>query len=97
MTRLQACLKPVLSLKHPRQMFLQPKRSHASTPTVNELTIAMQRTCHVYQDRNYNFMTDNCHAFVAHFMNELQFGGSKTWNMVRLVSKESILFLAASP
>ena len=52
----------------------------------------MQRTCHVYQDRNYNFMTDNCHAFVAHFMNELQYGGSKTWNMVRLVSKDSILY-----
>lgn len=40
----------------------------------------------MYQKRNYNFMTDNCHAFVAYFMNELQFGGTKRWNMVRLVS-----------
>jgi len=40
----------------------------------------------VYQERNYNFMTDNCHAFVAHFMNELQFEGTKKWNMVGLVS-----------
>ena len=46
----------------------------------------MQRACHVYQDRDYNFLTDNCHAFVAYFMNELSLGGTKKWSMVRLVS-----------
>ena len=51
------------------------------------LTASMQRACHVYQDRNYNFLTDNCHAFVAYFMNELQYGGTKKWSMVRLVSR----------
>ena len=51
------------------------------------LAASMQRACHVYQDHNYNFLTDNCHAFVAYFMNELQYGGTKKWSMVRLVSR----------
>ena len=51
------------------------------------LTASMQRACHVYQDRNYNFLTNNCHAFVAYFMNELQHGGTRKWSMVRLVSR----------
>lgn len=50
------------------------------------LAIHMQRTVSVFQECNYNFLTVNCHAFVCHFLNELQYGGRKNWNMVLLVS-----------
>ncbi len=50
------------------------------------VAVHMQRTVSAFQECKYNFLTVNCHAFVAHFMNELQYGGRKNWNMVHLVS-----------
>ena len=50
------------------------------------LAVPMQRTVSAFQECKYNFLTVNCHAFVAHFLNELQYGGRKNWNMVHLVS-----------
>ena len=46
----------------------------------------MQRTVSVYQECHYNFLTTNCHVFVSQFLNEVQYGGRKNWNMVMLVS-----------
>lgn len=33
----------------------------------------------------YNFLTDNCHCFVAHFLNDVAYSGSKDWNSISLV------------
>jgi hypothetical protein len=48
-------------------------------------SIAWQASGRAYQQRDYNFMTDNCHTFVAHVMNEIAYGGSRKWDMVTLV------------
>ena len=48
----------------------------------------LQRTVGVYQECHYNFLTTNCHVFVSHFLNEVQYGGRKNWNMVLLVSAQ---------
>ena len=50
------------------------------------VSVYSQVTASVFQECSYNFLTVNCHAFVAHFLNELHYGGRKNWNMVRLVS-----------
>ena len=51
----------------------------------------MQRTVSVYQECHYNFLTTNCHVFVSHFLNEVQYGGRKNWNMVMLVSGQQTI------
>ena len=30
-------------------------------------------------------MGENCHAFCAYFLNDIAYGGSRTWNMIHLV------------
>lgn len=34
-----------------------------------------QAASEVYRQRMYNFLTDNCHCFVAHFLNSVAYGG----------------------
>lgn len=34
----------------------------------------------------YNFCTNNCHEFVAHFLNSIEYDGSRGWNMVNLAA-----------
>ncbi len=45
----------------------------------------LQAATQVYQQRMYNFLTDNCHCFVAQFLNDVAYNGSKSWNTVQLV------------
>ncbi|EIE26314.1 DUF778-domain-containing protein [Coccomyxa subellipsoidea C-169] len=44
----------------------------------------LQAASEEYKMRMYNFLTDNCHNFVAHFLNELSYGGSSDWSAVCL-------------
>ena len=44
----------------------------------------MQAAVLVFQQRTYNFLTGNCHSFVAHFLNAAAFDGSQGWNAVWL-------------
>ena len=83
-----AYLTALLLLHRPtlKQELLHSAFARYLCASVLHAAASTQRACHVYQDRNYNFLTDNCHAFVAYFMNELEFGGTKKWDMVRLVS-----------
>ncbi|KAK9916726.1 hypothetical protein WJX75_006285 [Coccomyxa subellipsoidea] len=46
---------------------------------------ALQAASEVYRQRMYNFLTDNCHCFVAHFLNSVAYGGSQNWNTIRVV------------
>ena len=34
-------------------------------------------------------MGENCHAFCAHFLNDIAYGGSRSWNMIHLVGEHS--------
>ncbi|BDA41133.1 Transmembrane protein 222 [Coccomyxa sp. Obi] len=47
---------------------------------------ALQAATQLYQQRMYNFLTDNCHCFVAQFLNDVTYDGSKSWNTVRLAT-----------
>lgn len=47
----------------------------------------MQATKHVYQQRQYNFLTDNCHSFTACMLNHVQYASSSRWNMVLLAAE----------
>ena len=38
----------------------------------------------VFQQRQYNFLTSNCHSFVAHTLNAAFFDGSNQWSAVSL-------------
>ncbi|KAK9806379.1 hypothetical protein WJX72_012194 [[Myrmecia] bisecta] len=51
----------------------------------------LQQSAGAYQHHNYNFLGDNCHCFVSHFLNAAEYRASR-WNMVRLASE---MFLRA--
>lgn len=47
---------------------------------------ALEDTARVYGQLMYNFCGNNCHEFVASFLNSMQYGGSSAWNMVTLAA-----------
>lgn len=38
----------------------------------------------VFRRREYSFLHDNCHSFVAHFLNSVRYGDSRRWDHLRL-------------
>jgi hypothetical protein len=48
--------------------------------------VQWQASARAYQQHMYNIMGDNCHAFCAHFLNQVAYRGSCNWNMIHLVS-----------
>eukprot|EP01023_Acetabularia_acetabulum_P046575 TRINITY_DN4821_c1_g1_i4.p1 TRINITY_DN4821_c1_g1~~TRINITY_DN4821_c1_g1_i4.p1 ORF type:complete len:228 (-),score=5.99 TRINITY_DN4821_c1_g1_i4:191-874(-) len=46
----------------------------------------LQQSIQVYQSRVYNFVGDNCHCFVAHFMNNISYANKTKWNMINLAA-----------
>eukprot|EP00884_Botryococcus_braunii_P016461 jgi/Botrbrau1/3499/Bobra.341_2s0029.1 len=45
---------------------------------------ALQTSTHIYQTKQYNFLGDNCHSYVAHFLNSINYAGWNQWNMILL-------------
>lgn len=41
-------------------------------------------TAEIYRRREYNFLYDNCHSFVAHFLNSVRHEDSRQWTHLRL-------------
>lgn len=41
-------------------------------------------TADVYRRREYSFLYDNCHSFVAHFLNSVRYEDSRQWTHLRL-------------
>eukprot|EP01026_Neomeris_dumetosa_P006572 TRINITY_DN12077_c0_g1_i8.p1 TRINITY_DN12077_c0_g1~~TRINITY_DN12077_c0_g1_i8.p1 ORF type:complete len:235 (+),score=-1.67 TRINITY_DN12077_c0_g1_i8:158-862(+) len=46
----------------------------------------LNQSVQFYQSRAYNFVSDNCHCFVAHFMNNAQYANKSKWNMINLAA-----------
>jgi hypothetical protein len=46
----------------------------------------------LYGQRMYNLLTDNCHSLVVQFLRSIQYGGSSSWDMVKLAA---VVFLKA--
>jgi Protein of unknown function (DUF778) len=41
----------------------------------------VQTSTHIYQTKQYNFLGENCHAYVAHFLNSINYAGAaKAWS-----------------
>ncbi|KAK9841552.1 hypothetical protein WJX74_007777 [Apatococcus lobatus] len=47
---------------------------------------ALQAAADVYQTKDYQFMGNNCHCFVAYFLNSIQYKGSNRWGTVSIAS-----------
>ena len=47
----------------------------------------MQVSKHTYQQRDYNFLSDNCHSFASHLLSQVQYASNSHWNMVLLAAE----------
>lgn len=45
---------------------------------------AVDDASEVYKGRIHNLFCDNCHSHVAMAMNKMEYGGSRSWNMIKL-------------
>ena len=41
-------------------------------------------TVDIFRRREYSFLHDNCHSFVAHFLNSVRYGDSRRWDHLNL-------------
>ena len=48
----------------------------------NEYDKALEAAINKYSKMDYNFFTNNCHSFVAEFLNKLNYKGRSNYNMV---------------
>ena len=62
----------------------------AASSTPSELAAAwdeaLQAAVDVYQTHAYQFLGDNCHCFVAHFLNSIAYKGSTRWGTVGIAT-----------
>jgi len=76
-----------------RYMWMPPGKAvfmdggdHTGSAVARQWDLALQETARVYQQSMYNFCGNNCHEFVAHFLNSMHYRGSTHWNMVKLAA-----------
>ncbi len=93
-------LKPWQMMKqarHPSAAPAAPKAASprhsppdSSIPSQGELAAgwdeALQAAADVYQTQDYSFMGNNCHCFVAHFLNSIRYQGSSKWGTVKIAT-----------
>ena len=63
----------------------------------NEYDKALEAAISKYSKMDYNFFTNNCHSFVAEFLNKLNYKGRSNYNMVDvwwILCTKSTRFLA---
>eukprot|EP01025_Chloroclados_australasicus_P032339 TRINITY_DN32791_c0_g1_i1.p1 TRINITY_DN32791_c0_g1~~TRINITY_DN32791_c0_g1_i1.p1 ORF type:complete len:232 (+),score=4.70 TRINITY_DN32791_c0_g1_i1:80-775(+) len=65
---------------------VQSKQPLTDALSNSEWDLLLQRSIQVYQSRVYNFVGDNCHCFVAHFMNNARYANKQRWNMISLAA-----------
>jgi len=72
-----------------RVLLLSPSRAADAGGSCSSACRAWDAALHcaaeVYAHRTYSLCADNCHSFVAFFLNLISYGGSKRWSMLSLV------------
>jgi len=78
-------LKPELAGALREQVSLSAARSGASAKSLMSCWDEwLAFTANIYNHRQYSFLTDNCHSFVAYFLNSVRYGDTTKWGPVRL-------------
>lgn len=66
------------------------QRSRSDTCSPHDLAAAwddaLQAAADIYQTKDYQFMGNNCHCFVAHFLNSVKYKGSDRWGTVSVAT-----------
>eukprot|EP00192_Tetraselmis_astigmatica_P014863 CAMPEP_0117651212 /NCGR_PEP_ID=MMETSP0804-20121206/1969_1 /TAXON_ID=1074897 /ORGANISM="Tetraselmis astigmatica, Strain CCMP880" /LENGTH=165 /DNA_ID=CAMNT_0005457169 /DNA_START=18 /DNA_END=512 /DNA_ORIENTATION=+ len=83
-----------------RYLYLPPERAEElmdivgvsnGGPTLPELWDGkLSEATQAYSSMMYNFCANNCHEFVAHFLNTIGYAGSRRWNMVTLAAMMTV-------
>lgn len=76
----QCCFPPHLSGHTCKSGF-----AHAQFGTAISWDDGLHSSMQQYQHKSYNFLTCNCHSFVASFLNRVAYQGSIKWNVITVV------------
>lgn len=62
-----------------RYLLLKPRKAVAKS-----WDEALAGGCAIYSERVHNLCCDNCHSHVARCLNDMEYGGTRSWNMITL-------------
>jgi len=82
-------LDPALVTKRPASPHVATGRDANSPPSTSDFEAwdaAMLRATKCYERQWYRFLTNNCHCYVAHCLNQMEYKGSSDHNMASIAA-----------